>query len=260
MTGLSESQLSGYLNLLGLEKKKPSLAYLREIHFEHLLAIPYENIGIHYNQKISLEKEAIFKKIYFDKRGGYVFEQNLLLYYALISLSFEVDLISAQIKNEEGYSRDFGHMLLQVYLENAEFILDVGSVDGFHYPKKLEYNVNTLDYTSYYRFETDVDGFSYLTESTDALHFSPLFKFEKIARLPVEFYEMNEWYQTSQDSYHKQTKVIRKKNNKGSVLLTDKKLVIKEKGEKKETDVNSEIEFFSHLEQFFKISYSRLFQ
>src|SRR5215469_17119584 len=55
---------------------EPSLRLLRTLHEAHLLAVPFENLSIHYGQPIFLEDQALYDKIVRRRRGGFCYELN----------------------------------------------------------------------------------------------------------------------------------------------------------------------------------------
>src|SRR5579871_4115487 len=78
----------------GLE---PTLPTLQALHETHLLAIPFENLSIHYQQPIRLQEEALFDKIVYQRRGGFCYELNGLFAWLLRELGFQVTLLSAGV-------------------------------------------------------------------------------------------------------------------------------------------------------------------
>ena len=59
------------------------LATLMAIQRGHRLAIAFENLDIPLGREIDLSPAAIFRKLVTQRRGGYCFEQNALLLWAL---------------------------------------------------------------------------------------------------------------------------------------------------------------------------------
>ena len=57
-----------------LQEFKPSLRFLRKMHRNHQLHIPFENLDIHAGNQIILDINKIFKKIVLQKRGGFCYE------------------------------------------------------------------------------------------------------------------------------------------------------------------------------------------
>src|SRR5579885_2718417 len=54
----------------GLNSLEPRLDTLQALHEAHLLAVPFENLSIHYGQPIILQEDALFDKIVRRQRGG----------------------------------------------------------------------------------------------------------------------------------------------------------------------------------------------
>ncbi|MGH2486980.1 MAG: arylamine N-acetyltransferase, partial [Ktedonobacterales bacterium] len=59
-----------------LDAPAPSLSLLRALHQAHLLAVPFENLSIHYDQPITLEDATLYDKIVRRQRGGFCYELN----------------------------------------------------------------------------------------------------------------------------------------------------------------------------------------
>ena len=55
--------VAAYLNKLGLKREEPSIGFLKKLHKQHLLTIPFENLSIHYGSRIVLDIDRIFGKI-----------------------------------------------------------------------------------------------------------------------------------------------------------------------------------------------------
>ena len=55
---------------------RPSLSLLRDLHEAHMLAVPFENLSIHYGQPIELRDDALYDKIVTRRRGGFCYELN----------------------------------------------------------------------------------------------------------------------------------------------------------------------------------------
>jgi N-hydroxyarylamine O-acetyltransferase len=98
------------------------------VHRAHAVAIPFENLDPHRGVPISLEPEALQRKLVDERRGGYCFEQNLLLKSALESLGAEVDLMLARVRvgAPPGAVRPRTHLVLRVRDQHGEWHADVG--------------------------------------------------------------------------------------------------------------------------------------
>lgn len=116
----------------------PTLETLREIHRSHLLAISYENLDIHLGRKLVLDPEAIYRKIVLGGRGGWCYEMNTLLGWALREVGFAVRYLAGAVGREvKGAAAEGNHLVLLVELD-CPYIADVGFGDGFLEPLPLE--------------------------------------------------------------------------------------------------------------------------
>ena len=81
---------------------EPTLQMLQALQMAHLLAIPFENLSIHYGQPIILQEETLYDKIVKRQRGGFCYELNGLFAWLLQQLGFSVTLLSAGVVNADG--------------------------------------------------------------------------------------------------------------------------------------------------------------
>jgi N-hydroxyarylamine O-acetyltransferase len=108
---------------------EPTLQTLQNIHQQHLLNIPYENLDIHLGRKLELNPAHIFEKLVTQKRGGWCYEMNTIFAWALRELGFEVTLLSGAVNRDTvGVEADGNHLVLLVKLEQP-YIADVGFGD-----------------------------------------------------------------------------------------------------------------------------------
>jgi N-hydroxyarylamine O-acetyltransferase len=106
----------------------PTLETLQAIHRQHTYNIAFENFNSFLKQPVPLNLESIQQKLIYEERGGYCFEQNLMLRSVLIALGFQVTGLVARVLwnfPEGTYSRRT-HMLLQINIEEQFYIADVG--------------------------------------------------------------------------------------------------------------------------------------
>jgi len=108
--------------------RAPTLATLRGIIAAHAATIPYENIDVLLGRPPRLDLESLQRKMIAGGRGGYCFEQNMLLRASLLALGFTVTslvacVIRARASDEPVYAT---HMVLRVDLPEGPFLADVG--------------------------------------------------------------------------------------------------------------------------------------
>ena len=120
--------LNGYLERIGLS----SYSGLAGLHRAHATSIPFENLDPHGGLHVSLEVQDLQRKLVDDRRGGYCFEQNLLLKAALQELGAEVEPMLARVRRGAplGTIRPRTHLVLRVHAEGSSWLADVGFGSG----------------------------------------------------------------------------------------------------------------------------------
>jgi N-hydroxyarylamine O-acetyltransferase len=120
--------LEGYLARIGLEGR-PSIT---ELHRAHVTSIPFENLDPRRGIPVSLEAEDLERKLVANGRGGYCFEQNLLLKAGLEALGADVQPLLARVRvgAEPGKPRPRSHLVLRVQAEGGDWHADAGFGHG----------------------------------------------------------------------------------------------------------------------------------
>ncbi len=93
-----------------------------------MASIPFENLDPQRGFPVSLEPEDLERKLVYDRRGGYCFEQNLLLKAALEALGAEVEPMLARVRfgAPPGTIRPRSHLVLRVRADGESWHADVG--------------------------------------------------------------------------------------------------------------------------------------
>ncbi len=132
------SRLDAYLNRIGYTAPvRVDRQTLFALHNAHLLAIPYENLGIHLGRTLTLDVDAIFDKIVIRRRGGWCYEMNGLFAWALREIGFDVSLLAGTVgRRSGGASAEGNHLLMSVMLDQP-YLADVGFGNGFLEPLPL---------------------------------------------------------------------------------------------------------------------------
>lgn len=127
-----------YVRRIGFDgDPRPDLVTLRQIHRRHLAAIAYENLDVQLDVPISFELDAIFAKLVRSRRGGWCFEMNALLAWALEWIGFRVTrMAGAVLRNQRGEAAIGNHLVLCVQLDQP-YLADVGFGDGLIEPVPL---------------------------------------------------------------------------------------------------------------------------
>jgi N-hydroxyarylamine O-acetyltransferase len=166
--------LDAYLRRIGV----PGRPTLAEVHRAHLCAIPFENLDPHRGVLVDLHQEALERKLVTERRGGYCFEQNLLLKSALEALGAEVELVLARVRRGAPYGavRPRSHLLLRVQIDNAVWHADVGFGAGTLL-EPIPFGPDGVHEQSGWRFRIVADGPEYVLQTADGTDWLDLYGF-----------------------------------------------------------------------------------
>jgi N-hydroxyarylamine O-acetyltransferase len=117
--------LDAYLERIGLSGR-PGLG---EIHRAHSTSIPFENLDPLRGIAVSLDPDDLQRKLVQERRGGYCFEQNLLLRAALQATGggVEIDMHLARVRyGANGAIRPRSHIVLGIRGAGGHWLADVG--------------------------------------------------------------------------------------------------------------------------------------
>jgi N-hydroxyarylamine O-acetyltransferase len=98
------------------------------VHRAHVCSIPFENLDPHRGVPVALDPEALQRKLVEARRGGYCFEQNLLLKGALEALGVQAQPLLARVRwgAPPGVVRPRTHLVLRVEADGGPWLADVG--------------------------------------------------------------------------------------------------------------------------------------
>jgi N-hydroxyarylamine O-acetyltransferase len=122
--------VDAYFQRIGyVGSREPTLETLADIHLHHPQVIPFENLDPLLKRPVHLDIESLERKILFSGRGGWCFEQNLLLGGVLQAIGFRVTGLAARVlwNAPADVARARSHMLLLIDgLDGGPHIADVG--------------------------------------------------------------------------------------------------------------------------------------
>ncbi len=118
---------------------EPDLETLIAVHRHHLLNIAYENLDIHLGRTLELSPARAFQKIVLEKRGGWCYEMNGLLAWALREIGFDVEYLACAVGQTDASAN---HLGLKVNLEQP-YLADAGFGNGLLEPIPLKPGVYT---------------------------------------------------------------------------------------------------------------------
>lgn len=130
--------LPSYLHRIGYAgDTAPTPALLDSVHRAHLAAIPFENLDVILGRGVEVDLASIQTKLVYRRRGGYCYEQNLLLGAALERLGFTVTRVLARTGDPLESPRPRSHLVLLVELGDRRWLADVGFGSGILTPLPL---------------------------------------------------------------------------------------------------------------------------
>jgi arylamine N-acetyltransferase len=105
---------------------RADLATLRAVHRAHQYAVPFENLDVQLRRPVVTSEEAAYDKIVGRRRGGWCYEMNGIMGWALREMGFDVTRLSAGVMREQVGDVQLGnHLCLLVRLDRPYFV-DVG--------------------------------------------------------------------------------------------------------------------------------------
>lgn len=116
----------GYLKCLNLLNRKLDFEFLSDVVARHVATFAFSSVGCWLGDNLSLDLESLYNRIVVNRRGGYCFEQNGLLYGILEDLGFSVSLYLARVIYNQDIHPGLTHRITMVEYEGERYVLDVG--------------------------------------------------------------------------------------------------------------------------------------
>lgn len=245
-----------YLKSIGVEKKPNSISDINNLIKKHLQSLYFCNIPILLGQEISLELKAIVRKMIKQKKGGYCFEHNKLLYEALKYFGFEVEAPFARVLNNQNIDVAKTHRFTILNFKGEIYIIDAGF--SFMSPSSAikfgDTPTKTIFGRDYIIKELDANNFELTMIRKDELYI--LYSFD-LAKYNEDDFEMGHFY----SSKHKDANFV---NNLVLSKITDAKICSLKNNSyheiskeiKKEVIIKTQKEFTSVLRDKFKYNIS----
>lgn len=209
--------LSRYLARIGYEgTARADLDTLREVHRRHLLAIPYENLDVQLGRPVGVGVEAAYDKIVRRGRGGWCYEMNGLLGWALGELGFSVTRMAGGVARALGGDFMVGnHLVLRVDLDGP-WIADAGFGDGPLEPYPLAEGAFRQRWFDF-RLEALEDGWWRLHNHPHGS--APSFDVRNLAADEALLAEKCQFLQTAPQSPFVQNAIVQRHTPQGLLML-----------------------------------------
>lgn len=220
----------------------------------HLLAVPFENLSIHWEEPIVLADDALFEKVVERRRGGFCFELNGLFAALLRDLGFEVVMLSARVaRGEGGYTPAFDHMTLMVSLAER-WLVDVGFGDTFREPLRLDDRSVQVQNGRDYLIAPD-DDYLILNERQHGDEWQAQYRFNLQPYQYPDYVERCHYHQTSPESHFRQRRICTRATPKGRLTLSELRFITTTlSGERQERLLPNEEEYGKMLAKHFGIT------
>lgn len=129
---LGADEVTGYLAAVGLEGRTRSreplddLALLDELVRAHVATFAFASAGVRLGDGLPLSTAAVYERLVVARRGGYCFEQNLLMHDVLVALGYDVTMYLARVLLSGDPHPPLTHRVTVVDLDGVRYLVDVG--------------------------------------------------------------------------------------------------------------------------------------
>ena len=217
--------------------RQPSAATLRDLHRQHLFTVPFENLDIPLGTPISLDLQRIYDKIVTRRRGGFCYELNGLFAELLRAIGFQVEMLSARVRREDGgFGPEFDHMLLKVELDKP-WLVDVGFGDSFVDP--IEFRAGGADHVNGHRYFVLPLGGAWQLLREDDKGQTPLYAFRDVAYQLSDYQAMCAFHQNSPESHFTKSWICSRATSEGRITLANMRLIVSREGSREEIQLGT---------------------
>ncbi|EQC48690.1 N-acetyltransferase [Bacteriovorax sp. BSW11_IV] len=244
-----------YLKSNNFDGPKYTIEFLNRLVSNHLASFPFNNIEVYQSKGtkiLSLETKDLFQKIVVEKRGGYCFEQNKLMYEVLKDLKFNVSAHLGRVVYNREIDAPRTHRMTILNLNNQLYLVDVGF--GPYTPNRIialnGEKTNILE-ENYYIKENS--GLYTLIVEKEEGPFS-LYTFDLNACQESDFELGNYYTNTHPNSKFVNELIISKKDDEKIVFYSANKIVTLKNKNRSEIDVSSEEELKKAIEENFSLA------
>lgn len=205
VTDTESLDLDAYLARIGYDgSRDATVDTLDEIVKLHSRVIPFENLTSFLGSPVDIDLESIQQKLVSSKRGGYCFEQNLLLRAVLTELGYNVTPLTARVlwgnqQDAETAVTMRSHMLLAVEVDGEPRLADVG-FGGSTLTSSIRMTLSQIQETNHENARlTALDG-DYALQISIGDKWRYVYRFDLQRQYPVDYIAPNWYISTSPDS------------------------------------------------------------
>ncbi len=254
--------LAAYLRHIGCEQARaadrPTLAAIVAAHSRR---IAFENLDPFLGRPVALDPASLQSKLVEGGRGGYCFEQNLLLAHALRALGYQTTGLAARVlwRRPPGAPLPArGHMLVRVDLPEGPHLVDVG-FGGLTLTGVLRLEVGSEQVTLHEPFRLVAAGDDLVMEAEVGGAWHSLYQFGLAEALQSD-YEVASWYLSNHPESHFVTGLMAARAPEGRrYALSGRQLTVHHlDGASERRLAESPTELMAALEEDFLLDLTRL--
>lgn len=253
-TGMADE----YLRRIGLDTASHhaalDLAALDRLVRSHQRTVPFENLGVHTREPLSLAPDALLDKIVRRARGGMCFELNGVFAALLREHGVQVRLLPARIATNGGWGLPYGHLVLLVEVGGL-WLVDVGNADQSPPPLPIDQAEPHKGIACDGWWVCPIPG-----GAAYELRFGNMsvyrFRLEDATDDLAEFTAAFWWHRTSPESRFTRSLICTLPTPSGRVTLSGRRLVRTVAGVRNETHMYTEEEVLAAYRDLFGIELS----
>ena len=134
----ADPELRAYLERIGLGGDARveefcgfrGLEALAQLQMAHACTIPFENVDVllHPTRGLPIDHASVHRKVVIGRRGGYCFEQNGLMLWALERLGFDARPLAGRVRWHAARDQlpPRSHLFCRVEVSGVPYLVDVG--------------------------------------------------------------------------------------------------------------------------------------
>ena len=115
-----------YLQVLDLDRHARDFTLIGKLVARHAATFAFSSAGCLLEEELPLDFASLFQRIVVDRRGGYCFQHNGLMYGVLEELGFAPKLYLARVIYNEDIHPGLTHRISMVEHEGSDYVVDVG--------------------------------------------------------------------------------------------------------------------------------------
>lgn len=123
---LNDNNIQYYLASVSVMQPEASIRFIKELQQDHLGTFPFSNLGVLLQEDLPLESQVLFDRVVKNKRGGYCFEQNKILFEVLKYHEFQCDIALGRVLHNRDIDVPRTHRITKVIIADRTYIVDVG--------------------------------------------------------------------------------------------------------------------------------------